>query len=89
MKKLKENEVISLLSDILQSIQEENEHLTPTINDVYDFCNNILKPNIIKRDDENNEFITKNLKYLSSKEIDKNGFLVNIAKKMIIPNLKK
>lgn len=68
--------------------KKKNEHLTPTINDVYDFCNNILKPNIIERNNENSEIITKNLKSLTSKEIDRNGFLINIIKTMIIPNLK-
>ncbi|WP_426715096.1 hypothetical protein [Campylobacter coli] len=77
-----------LLNGILQDIQKKNEHLTPTINDVYDFCNNILKPNIIERNNENSEIITKNLKSLTSKEIDRNGFLINIIKTMIIPNLK-
>ncbi|EAH8737658.1 hypothetical protein EWI38_08535 [Campylobacter coli] len=71
-----------------RNIQKKNEHLTPTINDVYDFCNNILKPNIIERNNENSEIITKNLKSLTSKEIDRNGFLINIIKTMIIPNLK-
>ncbi|EAC1598527.1 hypothetical protein ACL905_001658 [Campylobacter coli] len=88
MKKSEENEVILLLNGILQDIQKKNEHLTPTINDVYDFCNNILKPNIIERNNENSEIITKNLKSLTSKEIDRNGFLINIIKTMIIPNLK-
>ncbi|EKS0770227.1 hypothetical protein QA278_001638, partial [Campylobacter coli] len=78
MKKSEENEVILLLNGILQDIQKKNEHLTPTINDVYDFCNNILKPNIIERNNENSEIITKNLKSLTSKEIDRNGFLINI-----------
>ncbi|ECW7530307.1 hypothetical protein F3670_07965, partial [Campylobacter coli] len=87
MKKSEENEVILLLNGILQDIQKKNEHLTPTINDVYDFCNNILKPNIIERNNENSEIITKNLKSLTSKEIDRNGFLINIIKTMIIPNL--
>ncbi|MEE6629181.1 hypothetical protein VWO18_09570, partial [Campylobacter coli] len=77
MKKSEENEVILLLNGILQDIQKKNEHLTPTINDVYDFCNNILKPNIIERNNENSEIITKNLKSLTSKEIDRNGFLIN------------
>ncbi|EDO6686319.1 hypothetical protein FVJ86_04850, partial [Campylobacter coli] len=72
MKKSEENEVILLLNGILQDIQKKNEHLTPTINDVYDFCNNILKPNIIERNNENSEIITKNLKSLTSKEIDRN-----------------
>ncbi|EIT3701857.1 hypothetical protein L1590_001735, partial [Campylobacter coli] len=85
MKKSEENEVILLLNGILQDIQKKNEHLTPTINDVYDFCNNILKPNIIERNNENSEIITKNLKSLTSKEIDRNGFLINIIKTMIIP----
>ncbi|ELO3834372.1 hypothetical protein QWN43_001409, partial [Campylobacter coli] len=76
MKKSEENEVILLLNGILQDIQKKNEHLTPTINDVYDFCNNILKPNIIERNNENSEIITKNLKSLTSKEIDRNGFLI-------------
>ncbi|ECP8480597.1 hypothetical protein FU365_04955, partial [Campylobacter coli] len=80
MKKSEENEVILLLNGILQDIQKKNEHLTPTINDVYDFCNNILKPNIIERNNENSEIITKNLKSLTSKEIDRNGFLINIIK---------
>ncbi|HEF9206312.1 TPA: hypothetical protein SBV89_001749 [Campylobacter coli] len=88
MKKSEENEVILLLNGILQDIQKKNEHLTPTINDVYDFCNNILKPNIIERNNENSEIITKNLKSLTSKEIDRNGFLINIIKTMVIPNLK-
>ncbi|EKD4550312.1 hypothetical protein ORR37_001665, partial [Campylobacter coli] len=83
MKKSEENEVILLLNGILQDIQKKNEHLTPTINDVYDFCNNILKPNIIERNNENSEIITKNLKSLTSKEIDRNGFLINIIKTMI------
>ncbi|EJE3592478.1 hypothetical protein M3960_001358, partial [Campylobacter coli] len=82
MKKSEENEVILLLNGILQDIQKKNEHLTPTINDVYDFCNNILKPNIIERNNENSEIITKNLKSLTSKEIDRNGFLINIIKTM-------
>ncbi|EDO6913049.1 hypothetical protein FW605_05680 [Campylobacter coli] len=88
MKKSEENKVILLLNGILQDIQKKNEHLTPTINDVYDFCNNILKPSIIERNNENSEIITKNLKSLTSKEIDRNGFLINIIKTMIIPNLK-
>ncbi len=88
MKKSEENKVILLLNGILQDIQKKNEHLTPAINDIYDFCNNILKPSIIERNNENSEIITKNLKSLTSKEIDRNGFLINIIKTMIIPNLK-
>ncbi|MBX2682911.1 hypothetical protein, partial [Campylobacter lari] len=78
MKKLKENEVLLLFGSILQDIQNENQHLTPTINDVYDFCNYILKPNIIERNDKNSEIIIKNLKHLTSKDINRNTFLGNI-----------
>lgn len=66
---------------------QKNEHLTPTLNDIYDtFCAMNLK---IERNETHSEFITKGLKTLREGQIDKKRLVEIVLKEIIAPNLHK
>lgn len=57
MRESKINEIIDRILDKLQCNMQKNEHLTPTLNDIYDtFCAMNLK---IERNETHSEIITK------------------------------
>lgn len=88
MKSLNDNETLLLkkLDEKLKEIEKENEHLSPTLNDIYKFIKQFTK---IKENEENSQIIISYLKALMNKELTREEFLTYIAKEFILPNLNK
>ena len=87
MDKSKIDGIIDRILRELEYNMQKNEHLTPTLNDIYDtFCAVNLK---IEHNDTHSEIITKELKTLRENQMNKRRLIEIVLKEIIVPSLHK
>ena len=80
-----ESDVLTPIKDALEKTKQDNNHLTSTLNDVYD---TFLKLNLkIDRNKEHSEIIIKALKDLRAEKIQIESLIISIIKEIILKTL--
>ena len=80
-----ESDVLTPIKDALEKTKQDNNHLTLTLNDVYD---TFLKLNLkIDRNKEHSEIIIKALKDLRAEKIQIESLIISIIKEIILKTL--
>ncbi len=66
--------LLEIILSTLDEVMQDSQHLSPTINDIYDTFNKIHLR--IERKEENSQRIIKILKYFSNKKISKTDMML-------------
>ncbi|WP_104719496.1 hypothetical protein [Helicobacter pullorum] len=72
------DELVKIITNTLNKVMKDAQHLMPTLNDIYDTFNKLHLR--IERTDDHSYQIIQSLKHLSSKTISKRDMIIQILK---------